>query len=76
MCVGFFFVFFFNTGIPEFSAAVDGKTSKLITSSCSKDMPLRREAMRECFSALMYHDKDQVTKELNSLVVRLNDMSE
>lgn len=40
---------------------------KLITASKTNDMPLHREAMKDCFAGLMTQDKDVIERELHKL---------
>ncbi|KAL5005524.1 hypothetical protein ScPMuIL_018980 [Solemya velum] len=44
---------------------------KLITASRSMDMPMHREAMKACFSSMMYQSKEVVTCELRKLIDRV-----
>ncbi|KAK7089973.1 hypothetical protein V1264_009842 [Littorina saxatilis] len=64
----------FMEQIEELRNAVGQKHAiKLITASRSIDPPLQREAMKDCFSALMESHKDTVKNELKSLVQRVHD---
>lgn len=63
------------TGIEELRAVVGGPTScKLISASKTMDMPLQREAMKDCFTSLMNQESDFVKSELKLLINRLQDL--
>ncbi|KAL3847156.1 hypothetical protein ACJMK2_018085 [Sinanodonta woodiana] len=49
---------------------------KLITASKCMDMPMHREAMKNCFSFMMQRDKETVEAELNKLIKRVRAMAE
>lgn len=63
------------TGIEELRTVVGGPTScKLISASRTMDMPLQREAMKDCFTSLMNQESDLVKSELKLLINRLQDL--
>ena len=47
---------------------------KLISASKTLDMPLQREAMKDCFSSLMNQDPELVKSELKLLINRLQSL--
>lgn len=56
------------TRIEPLRAVVGPKNAiKLITASKTNDMPLHREAMKDCFTGLMTQDKDVIERELHKL---------
>lgn len=58
----------FITKIEVLRTVVGHKNAiKLITASKTTDMPLHREAMKDCFSGLMKQDEEIVQKELEKL---------
>nr|XP_022337281.1 mannose-6-phosphate isomerase-like [Crassostrea virginica] len=62
----------FLSKIEEFRAVVGGSNAcKLISASKTLDMPLQREAMKDCFSSLMNQDPELVKSELKLLINRL-----
>lgn len=67
----------FIAAIPELRAAVGNEyTLKLIAASRTMDMPLHREAMKECFNSLMNQDEEAVKEELGKLVAKVQQIGE
>ncbi|XP_062605402.1 mannose-6-phosphate isomerase-like [Saccostrea cucullata] len=65
----------FLSKIEELRAVVGGpKACKLISASKTPDMPLQREAMKDCFTALMKRDPESVQSELKLLINRLQNL--
>lgn len=65
----------FLSRIEELRAVVGGPTScKLISASKTMDMPLQREAMKDCFTSLMNQESGLVKSELKLLINRLQDL--
>ncbi|XP_005111262.1 mannose-6-phosphate isomerase [Aplysia californica] len=58
----------FLQDVDEFREAVGTRAGKLISASHSMDMPLQREAMKDCFMALMEQEEKVVKSSLAGLV--------